>query len=213
MLKTRNGLDDILNECARLMAQKSYAGTSMRDLARETKRSLAGLYHYFKNKEELLFLINHNGFSFLRESARTIHAREAGPEETLSRFIANHIRYAVTHLDEMKIMLMGTRLFDRRRAKLINGLKYDYACVGRQVVGEYIQSLAHKRGPAGKDELSRKTFLLFGMLNWIPTWYSARDYGTPERLAGDIFSTFTQGVGIPAGRKRKSKSLEKKPVG
>ncbi len=87
MHKTKNGLDGILNECARLMARKSYDGTSMRDLARVTDRSLAGLYHYFKNKEELLFLINHNGFSFLRESARTIHAREIGPEEKLLQFI------------------------------------------------------------------------------------------------------------------------------
>lgn len=205
MHKNKNGLDGILNECARLMARKSYDGTSMRDLARVTDRSLAGLYHYFKNKEELLFLINHNGFSFLRESARTIHAREIVPEEKLLQFISNHIRYAVAHLDEMKIMLMGTRQFDKRRVKLINGLKYDYADAGRQVVAEYMQSVARKRGSPSKDELSRKTFLLFGMLNWISAWYSAQDYGTPEQLIGDIFNTFTQGVGAAAGRRRRNK--------
>ncbi len=105
----------------------------------------------------------------------------------------------------MKIMLMGTRQFDKRRVKLISGLKYDYADAGRQVVAEYMQSVAHKRGSPSKEELSRKTFLLFGMLNWISAWYSAQDYGTPDQLIEDIYSTFTQGVGVADGRRQRNK--------
>ena len=50
-------LEFILRTAARIFAEKSYHSTSMRDISRETKVSLAGLYHYCKSKEELLFLI------------------------------------------------------------------------------------------------------------------------------------------------------------
>ncbi|MBK7205600.1 MAG: helix-turn-helix transcriptional regulator [Thermomonas sp.] len=61
--------DDIVAECAALMAREGYHGTSMRDLARGTGRSLSGLYHHFRSKEELLYLINQRGFSSLLANA------------------------------------------------------------------------------------------------------------------------------------------------
>src|ERR1044071_8613102 len=50
-------LEHILRTSARIFAEKSYHSTSMRDISRATGMSLAGLYHYCKSKDELLFLI------------------------------------------------------------------------------------------------------------------------------------------------------------
>ena len=43
----RESLQDILDKSSRLMAEVGFHGPTMRDLARATGRSLAGLYHYF----------------------------------------------------------------------------------------------------------------------------------------------------------------------
>ena len=53
-------LEFILRTAARIFAEKSYHSTSMRDISRQTNVSLAGLYHYCRSKEELLFLIQEN---------------------------------------------------------------------------------------------------------------------------------------------------------
>src|SRR5215510_15896762 len=52
----------ILRTASRIFAEKSYHSTSMREISRTTGVSLAGLYHYCRSKEELLFLIQDNCF-------------------------------------------------------------------------------------------------------------------------------------------------------
>src|SRR5262245_15025138 len=60
-------LEFILRTSARIFAEKSYHSTSMRDISRATNVSLAGLYHYCRSKEELLFLIQDNCFGRVLE--------------------------------------------------------------------------------------------------------------------------------------------------
>ena len=55
-------LEFILRTAARIFAEKGYHPTTMRDISRATRVSLAGLYYYCKSKEELLFLIQDNCF-------------------------------------------------------------------------------------------------------------------------------------------------------
>src|SRR4030065_2118207 len=55
-------LRDILKSSAKIFAEKGYHRTSIRDIARSTEMSLAGLYYYFRTKEELLFLIQEQCF-------------------------------------------------------------------------------------------------------------------------------------------------------
>src|ERR671928_2253378 len=60
-------LEFILRTSARIFAEKSYHSTSMRDISRATGISLAGLYHYCKSKDELLFLIQDHCFGRVLE--------------------------------------------------------------------------------------------------------------------------------------------------
>src|SRR5258708_900025 len=55
-------LATVLEHAARIFCEKGYEGASMRDLSRATGMSLAGLYHYFESKEELLYLIQKHTF-------------------------------------------------------------------------------------------------------------------------------------------------------
>lgn len=170
------------------MGKNGYAGTSMRDLAQATGRSLAGLYHYFRNKEDLLYLINHRGFSLLLTSAERASEQDLTPEEKLYSLIYNHIHYFNLHRDEMRVMLLGTQGLDAKRGKAIASLKNRYGNRVQTVVEELHQ---HKVGTNLSDgELSRKTFLLFGMMNWIFGWYSPKKHGSEETLVNDIYLAF-----------------------
>jgi multiple sugar transport system permease protein len=50
-------LDALLAAAARIFAERGYHATSMRDLARSSGLSLAGIYHYVERKQDLLFWI------------------------------------------------------------------------------------------------------------------------------------------------------------
>ena len=55
-------LEGLLSSAAREFALRGYDRTSMRDLARSSGVSLAGVYYYVQSKEELLFLIQSRNF-------------------------------------------------------------------------------------------------------------------------------------------------------
>lgn len=193
-LKIKGGLEDILKKSSDLMSRKGYHATSMRDLARATGLSLAGLYHHFHNKEELLYLINFLGFSTLKKKAATGLNPQDPVEERLKSFIRTHIRYFFAHRSDMKVMTFGAQDMDRYKLDQVKNLKEEYRQICRALVAELIKSRTG-RAPRGK-ELDRKTFLLFGMMNWTFGWYSEKKYGPDEDLIDDIFTTFMHGVSM-----------------
>jgi len=197
--------DDIVAECAALMAHEGYHGTSMRDLARGTGRSLSGLYHHFRSKEELLYLINQRGFSSLlanatglRDAYRTQPPRSrearAASAALLCDLIGAHLGYFGSHLNEMRVLTFGTQAMSSAHGDAIRALKQQYAEIVQFAVGEYI---AARRAPAASDEIERKSYLLFGMMNWIFGWYSFDEHGSVEALAEEIYLTFTKGCAAP----------------
>ncbi len=186
-----NNLDAILKKSAKLMAKQGYHGTSMRDLAEVTGHSLSGLYHYLDSKDELIFKINERGFTSLLEIAKEIRERDILPADKLRSVISNHIDFFSGNMSEMRVMMFGTHDIDKKRSQVISDLKDDYASIVRQVVHDYLQSQSDKQ--FSESEISRKTYLLFGMMNWIYGWYSKNEHGSASELADDIYVTFTQG--------------------
>jgi AcrR family transcriptional regulator len=187
----RPELAEILKTSAGLMAQRGYHGTSMRDLAKVTGRSLSGLYHYFQGKEDLLYLVNRHGFSSLHAMMDTLESEKRNPAEALHQLITNHIVYFADHLDEMRVIMFGTQDLAPDRGGTVNALKESYRVRVQKIVGTYVQvTFGESLEPA---DLTRKTYLLFGMMNWIFGWYSSGDHGSPDDLADDIFNTFTRG--------------------
>ncbi len=185
-------LEEILHQSSRLMAKKAYHGTSMRDLACQTGHSVSGLYNYFKNKEELLYLINYNGFSAITDTLNRTLETMHGPQERLYALIYNHIHYFMAHRDEMKVMMMGTQEMALEKSRVIREIKDKYTQTSQEIVREIYQ--AETGAAPDKKEISRKTFLLFGMMNWIFGWYSPKEHGDTEALINDVYTTFLHGL-------------------
>src|SRR3954470_7964100 len=97
-------LEHILRTSARIFAEKSYHSTSMRDIARATGVSLAGLYHYCKSKEELLFLIQDHCFARVLERFEERIKGVDDPFQKLHIFIDNHLSFFAANMSEMKVL-------------------------------------------------------------------------------------------------------------
>jgi AcrR family transcriptional regulator len=188
----KSGLEEILKKSSEIMSKKGFHATSMRDLAKATNMSLAGLYHYFDSKDELIYLINLRGFSSLLGLAERIKLSKAAVDIKLYEFISMHINYFCKNRSNMRVMIFGTHGMDEDKHKKIRALKEDYQIIAREFVSAYIKEI--KGENCSRKELDRKTYLLFGMMNWIFGWYSKKSHGTEEELVQDIYFTFTQGL-------------------
>lgn len=204
----QQGLEEILHKSSSLMAGVGFHGTTMRELSRVTGRSLAGLYHYFRSKEDLLFLINYHGFSTLTETWRKMEASLEGAEERLYGFIYLHTHYYVANVDEMRVMNWGTQELEYDRAMTIKKLKDRYTADARAVVAAVHERAAGEAAAA--RPLARRTFLLFGMMNWIFGWYSSGAHGGVDELVRDIYRTFMFGVRGVRGSEGRMDALEAK---
>ncbi len=97
-------LEFILSTAARIFAEKSYHSTSMRDISRDTGVSLAGLYHYCKSKEELLFLIQDHCFGRVLQRLEERLQGESDPIAKLRVFVDNHLSFFAANMAEMKVL-------------------------------------------------------------------------------------------------------------
>ncbi len=190
-LDKNQGLEEILEKSAKLMSIKGFAGTSMRDLAQTTGRSLSGLYHYFSNKQELLYLINQQGFGALAKISQDLMKSEADVEQRLQKLIWEHVNFFSLHQSEMRVMIFGTHDIEQARRKEISALKHQYSNDFKVTVAEYIFLKSGKK--LDKKHLDRKSYLLFGMMNWVYGWFTTDEHGSVEELAQDIYITFTDG--------------------
>src|SRR5438874_12266053 len=156
-------LELILRSAARTFAEKSYHSTSMRDISRATRVSLAGLYHYCKSKEELLFLIQDHCFGRVLERLEQRTKGIDDPFERLRIFIDNHLSFFAANMAEMKVLSHEAESLEGDLHKHVATRKEKYAKLARKVLRE-IQEQNGKR--AGVD-LTVATYAVFGMMNWI----------------------------------------------
>jgi TetR/AcrR family transcriptional regulator, cholesterol catabolism regulator len=176
----------ILHTAAQIFAEKGYHDTSIRDISRATNVSLSGLYYYFRSKEELLFLIQDHCFGMVLANAQQALESEVTPERRLRIFVENHLRYFASNMAEMKVLSHEAHSLSGDYRRLVNAKKHAYTDLCVQI----LSSLA----PAESSIDPRVAALsLFGMLNWIYTWYHPEKDIPVAELADNMSQLFLRG--------------------
>ena len=171
-------LQRILKASAKIFAEKGFHRTSVRDIARATKMSLAGLYYYFTTKEELLYLIQERCFVTLLQRWERAATSEMDARTRIRVFAENHLSFFCHNMHEMRVMAHEDESLTGEFQDKILVLKRRYVKVVMDLIGE----LQEQEGGKGVD-LRVATFALFGMMNWIYTWYQPkRDLPFPQLI-------------------------------
>lgn len=182
-------LEHILRTAARIFAEKSYHSTSMRDISRATGVSLAGLYHYCRSKEELLFLIQDHCFGRVVERLEERIKDVKDPFVKLRIFIDNHLSFFASNMAEMKLLSHEAESLRGDLHKHVSTKKQKYAKLARKILSE-IQG--QQKSHANID-LTVATYALFGMMNWIYNWYDPRGKLSVNQLVDNITRLFLNG--------------------
>lgn len=182
-------LELILRTSARIFAEKSYHSTSMRDISRATGVSLAGLYHYCKSKEELLFLIQDHCFGRVLERLEQRVKETDDPFEKLRLFIDNHLSFFAANMAEMKVLSHEAESLAGDLHEHVSSKKEKYARLARKILREIQESQTAK----ARIDLTVATYALFGMMNWIYNWYDPSGKLSVNQLVDNITNLFLRG--------------------
>jgi TetR/AcrR family transcriptional regulator, cholesterol catabolism regulator len=191
-------LDHILDHATEVFCLKGYEGASMRDLSRATGMSLAGLYYYFESKERLLFLIQKHTFTAILERLKARLENVTDPEQRIRIFILNHLDYFVSNQQGLKVLSHEDESLKNSLGSEIAGIKREYYRICLGLMGD----LRRRRG---LDFNARTAAMsLFGMINWIYTWYNPRVDGNAEALAEQMGNIVLNGIVHGSKPRRKS---------
>ena len=182
-------LEFILRTAARIFAEKNYHSTSMRDISRETNVSLAGLYHYCKSKEELLFLIQDNCFGRVLERLEQRLQDVEDPVAKLGIFIENHLSFFAANMAEMKVLSHEAESLRGDLYTHVSTRKDNYTKLARKILRE-VQEMGNSKEPI---DLTVATYALFGMMNWIYNWYDPQGKLKVSDLADNVMKLFLNG--------------------
>jgi AcrR family transcriptional regulator len=174
--------DHIYRVAAEVMCQKGYEATSMNDIADAVGLTKAGIYHYIRGKEDLLFQIMGFGMDMVDQDVIAPAKEIEDPEERLRAIARRHATRileaggAVTILltDDMHALspAHSRAIFDRQRVYL-------------QFIKETLADLAGQ-GKLRDINPSVAAATILGMICWLGRWYNSNGRMTAEQVVRDF---------------------------
>ncbi|UCD25020.1 MAG: TetR family transcriptional regulator [Gemmatimonadota bacterium] len=180
-------LHNLLRTAADVFAQQGYHATSMRDLSKATGMSLAGMYYYVRCKDELLYQIQERCFMGVLAGARSAIESGTDPAARIDRLIQHHVTFFTEHMSEMKVLSHEADSLTSERQESINQLKKQYVTLLADLIGDAQED-------AAKADKRVAAYALFGMMNWIYTWYDPEGDIKPQDLAEHFSEIFLHGI-------------------
>lgn len=169
--------DAILQHAARLFADRGFPGTSMNELAAAAGISKALLYHYYEDKYQLLVAIAEGHIDRLTALVADVGAGKRTPNERLRRLIGGFVEEYANARAHHQVLVQDIKYLDANDEQRIRKKE-------RTVVAAFARAIATAHPELAAAKLEKPlTMLLFGMINWLFTWF--RDDG---RLGYDDMS-------------------------
>jgi AcrR family transcriptional regulator len=189
---TRKKLDRLLMKAAGLIAEKGFAAMSMRDLQASLGVSLAGLYHYFSSKDDLLFQLQYRTFSALYEQQHRIAEQPGTPEERLQRLLTGHLQFYARHTAELKSCTFELESLHGEPYRIVEEIRRQYYRLMTTAIAD-VAGVPEVEGEESR-EIRHVTLFVFGMLNWVYTWYDRSRHGTVEEISREMWELVLNGL-------------------
>lgn len=169
----------LLSHARRLIANQGFKETSMSQIAKACKVTKAGLYHYFKSKEDILLAIlgcyeEDNGD--LKEKL----AKAKGLEEALCSIAQNHLEKMSrpSQLEFLKILVNEAMTNPGVKKFYLKFIKESLTAVARDVLSPFL------KGRMGEVELRRTYFQFVAALAHY-TWQVKMVGGLSDIIGDD----------------------------
>jgi TetR/AcrR family transcriptional regulator len=181
--------EEILAAAARLFARQGYPGTSMNEVAEACAVSKPTLYHYVRDKHELLMQICESHVQSLAALVEQVKAQDLAPEAHLRALINRFVQEYGESQHQHRVLTEDVKFLQPEdRERLLE--------VERRVVAAFADAVAAVRPELQASRLHKPlTMLLFGMINWTFTWLRPDGELSYESVAPMVADLFFGGLG------------------
>ena len=180
--------EQILARAAELFAKQGYTATSMNQVATACGVSKPSLYHYVRDKYQLLVEIADDHVGRLKALVATVQQEQHAPEARVRRLIGCFIEAYADAQAAHRVLTEDVKFLEPAdRKRVLDG--------EREVVAAFADAIGEARPELREVDLDKPlTMLLFGMMNWMFTWLRPRGAYTYETMAPIVADLFFGGL-------------------
>ena len=181
--------EQIIEEATILFYKNGYDNTPIRELSRAVGLSVAGVYYFFKDKEEILFTILNQSIVDLNDTIKTALHENDDPQRNLRRLIESLLRHVIKHKMELSILNREDNRLNAQQKEIIENKRRDaYALIKDEL------SKLEKQGKIKTINLTTAVFNMFSMTTWFVRWYNPNGPLALEDIAAEMADNFFTGV-------------------
>jgi AcrR family transcriptional regulator len=178
----------VLHTAAQLFLEKSYARTSLNDVADRLNITKPALYHYFRNKEEIFLACYRLGAALIEDILNDIAAHCGNGLEKVDAFIYSYANVLTVNFGRCVIRLDEGDLSPEAVAE-VRSYKRKIDTRLRSFIQEGIRD-----GSITPCDPKIAAFSIAGAVNWISVWYDPQGPLSAEEIAAQFSRTLTQGL-------------------
>lgn len=178
----------ILRQAAELFALQGYGGTSMNEVAQACGVSKAALYHYVRDKSELLMLIALTHVGRLEQLSAEVLDQSLPAPERLRQLILRFVDEYAGSRHEHRVLTEDVKFLEPEEQSRVLAAQ-------RRVVAAFAEVVRELRPELAQAGLHKAlTMLLFGMINWMFTWLRPAGALSHEQMGQMVVELFFGGL-------------------
>ena len=189
-MKQNDSRERLIKAGIDLFYKKGYPNTTIRDIGEKAHISTSVIYHYFKDKEEVLFEIIQIAGDDLFKLLHDIIEEEKDPVKCLEKMIKAHmVDWCLKRKKESKIIVMDDAWLTRERRKINIESQ-------RELYSLYKDRLAElkEKGLIIDADLTVLCFSIFGIIAQSIRWFSEKGPLSKEDVAQNVINILFNGI-------------------
>lgn len=180
----------ILQEAAVLFARSGFDASSLNELAEEIGISKAGIYHYFKTKQDVYDAIIIQTLRGLFDAVSGRVAEASDPYDRLLLFMTAHAEYFERNYWAFRAMLVSfTSMSEPEPRREAADLRERYERLLRGILSDGVaQGRFREVDPADAGRM------VLSLLNWMARWFRPGGAKTAPEVARDYADLLMRGM-------------------
>jgi AcrR family transcriptional regulator len=187
-------IDVIYGAAVRLMAERGYHGTSLRDIATAANLRISSVYYHYPSKQSMLLAIIRRTMADLTtEVTDAVAGAGADPVEQFKAAIAGHVRFHAHRREEAFITDTELRSLDAESLEEVLGLRDAYERI--------VTDILRFGRAAGVFEIGDETVVknaLFTSMTGVAAWYRPEGRLSADAIASEVAELFLRSL-APSG--------------
>lgn len=180
----------ILQVAAHLISERGYKGVSLQSITNIVGIHKSTLFHYFRNKEQIMTEIIDLAYEELVENIFWIfQKKDLAPEEKLRLAMIGHITSLAKSIDNVNVFISEMRYLSHKNRKKYLEIRKKYERGLIKIIDEIKETNRKFDGMDSKIV----AYAIFGMCNGVGRWYKKNGKLQAEEIA-NIFYQMIVGI-------------------